>query len=70
MVTLEGSLAKHYSPPASLETQNAQREKICSVMAVRIIAVHIGTRLETTFFVRPGTLLFVFLPLKGKQIEK
>jgi len=39
------------------------------VKAVRIMAAHIKTPVNN-IFAGYGKLLFVFLPLKGKQIEK
>jgi hypothetical protein len=73
---------KWFSPPASLETRSSQRdilfypgerpEKKRSnlVMAMKIMATPIKTCFEQYPLLPKGLLLFVFLPLKGKQIKQ
>jgi hypothetical protein len=50
--------------------ERAEKKKCNSVLAVKITAAQMRTRLRTTFFIEISMLLFVFLPLKGKQIKE
>jgi hypothetical protein len=50
--------------------ERAEKKRSYSVMAVKIIAGHRNNTIVNKMTVSPqGLVLFVFLPLKGKQIK-